>query len=578
MAEQEHNIVWIHDPPFLTFQEELGIGGVFLTHGIGGDPNDHSGFDHSAVLLPGLAHVDRANYGYDRMGTIPPRHLWENGIARLANWAIATPALKVLQLGNEPNMAWERPGYGGDGEEKITPTGYGDYWKLAWDAMRQVRPDVLMAPAPVAPWNTETWYDGNLSGDWVRYWQDLLHEIEDYRPGAIVLHAYTHGTDRALVLDDTTMDAPWQAYYYHWQHVRQLWDAMPSWAKALPAYIGETNQDGPWSEDPDNGWCTEVAFEVERMRQEGMDVRCFAAYCWPDRGDGRGLVHNPGAREDLRRAAALGIMAGGNIPDEPPEEPPPGGGEMNEIYRTSFNEGFYRWNDEGEMTCPRDAFPAWAHTTEPGVLHRPEYKPKDTTIGQPEVLTPPYAAGFFWIHSTGDGALVFEVPVAIGAAVEAEVQCMGVGVGGMAIGISVEPVVAGPHEPDYLDNLEVNWGEWWSSDVPDWNEREWRKVISVQRFATHDRVWVLLRGKARDAMPFFGAHWDDLVVLADEEPIPPDPGDGGDLAAKIRASAAALRQEATKLDDCADVAAGDGVARSPVAAARNLLNMALGDG
>jgi hypothetical protein len=368
------------------------------------------------------------------------------------------------------------------------------------------------------------------------------------------------------------MSAPYEDRYYNWQHVRQQLAAMPDWAQKLGIHITETNQDFSWSPDPDNGWWIEVAYEIQTMRIEGVDVRSAAAYCWPVR-DGHQLVDNPGAQEDLRLAAELGIT----WDDDP--DPPPNGGDMKEIFRTSMNTGFYDYKQTGEVTVPNGSFPVWVQGTGGGVFHRPEYDAKDSTKGQPEVLTPPYAAAAFTVFATMDGAIVYELPMNLGALVSAQVACMGVshfgdgkpGGLGMTIGISTEPVPDGPQDPGFFDT--IGWGEWWSVDVDDWQEREWRVVESPSVVATQNRIWVVLFARAREAADINAAHWDDLVVFSDTDSPPIPPGDG--VAAAIRASAGALREEAAKLDGYADVVSGEGVPRTPVEEAYALLATAL---
>ena len=567
-----HNVIWVHDPPPKAEQERLGIGGVVFTHGLGDDPLDLNGFDHSAVLLPGLLRVDRANYGYDGLGTIPPESKWYRAATRLCNWAKATPGLQVLVLGNETNMGWERAGYKTPDEEVITPARYIAYWKIVWSGMRRVRPDVQLAMAPIAPWNTDTSYPGNEAGDWLVYWADMFELAGAYRPDVVAVHTYTHGRHKDLVRSESPMDSPYEDRFYNWQHVRQQLAALPYWAQGLGVHITETNQDVPWSSSSTNGWWMEVAFEIQTMRIQGIDVRSAAAYCWPNR-DGHGLVGNPGVQEDLRLAAAARIT----WDDDP--QPPPNGGEMKEIFSTSMNEGFHDWENHGEVTVPNGSFPTWVQGPGDGVLHRPEYDAKDATIGHPEVLTKPYSAVLFTVYATMDGAIVFELPVSAGTEVVAEVGCMGVshfangkhGGLGMTIGISIDPIPAGPQAEGFFDT--IGWKEWWSVDREDWKERDWETVRSSSVVATRNRVWVILFARARERADINAAHWDDLVVYADTDPDPdPDPGSA---AALIRKSAAIMREQASLLDGIADVVSGEGVPRSPVEEAHALLTAAL---
>ena len=99
---------------------------------------------------------------------------------------------------------------------------------------------------------------------------------------------------------------------------------------------------------------------------------------------------------------------------------------MSISYSSSFDEGFYAFNGESELTCPEGWRPAWKWDPQEGRLDRPEYKPKDRDAGQPEVRTGRYAAGFYTSHATHNACLFRTFAVGSGSRISAKVWCMGV--------------------------------------------------------------------------------------------------------------------------------------------------------
>jgi hypothetical protein len=189
---------------------------------------------------------------------------------------------------------------------------------------------------------------------------------------------------------------------------------------------------------------------------------------------------------------------------------------MQTVFETSFEEGFYDYQGIGELTCPNDWKPQWVQGPGQGVLHRPEYDAKDREKGHPEVRTGRYAANFFTVFATHDGCLYRRFRVGAGKLVRATVWCMNVSRsrdgtdGGHGMRIGIDPTGGQDHTA-----LTVEYGEWWSSYMSDWKEREWRKV-EVQTISQSDDITVFLHAKCDYPADINASHWDDLKLQVGE--------------------------------------------------------------
>lgn len=198
---------------------------------------------------------------------------------------------------------------------------------------------------------------------------------------------------------------------------------------------------------------------------------------------------------------------------------------METYHKTSFDAGFYDYKGIGELTCPNGWTPRWVQGTQPGYNHRPEYDAKDKTAGQPEVHTGRYAANFFTVHATHDGCLYAKFWVGAGRGVRASVWCMNVthdqdgSHGGHGMQIGIDPAGGTDHTAK-----SVLYGEWWSSHMEEWHEREWHQV-TVDAISEVDAITVFLRGKCDWPVDINASHWDDfeLQVGEPDEVAPPEP-------------------------------------------------------
>jgi hypothetical protein len=185
------------------------------------------------------------------------------------------------------------------------------------------------------------------------------------------------------------------------------------------------------------------------------------------------------------------------------------------LLRSSFDEGFYDYEEIGALTVPNGWMPVWVEQgpdTPPDQLHRPEYDFKDIELGHTEVHTGRYAAAIFTVFSTHDAALYRRFNVAPGRLVRASVWAMGVShdqsgrSGGLGMRIGIDPTGGtDPHAPT------VKYSLYWSAHLPDWREGEWRQV-EVEAIAQAGTITVFLASVSDWPVNVNASHWDDLLI------------------------------------------------------------------
>lgn len=361
--DPEH-IFGIHEPGGEHLIIQAGrTGWVLFTETVGHNPNDRSGKDYSPFAARGLAVMARLNNGHHPQGTIPFGSEYANFARRCANFVASSQGCRVWIIGNEPNYAVERPGVreethskgpeevefqeadpsrrglaerfnaqrpgrnaeeSGAGEtdgEVITPEMYARCYRLCRDAIRRVpgHEEDRVLIAPVAPWNTDTIYNGNPSGDWIRYFQDILVLLGPSECDGIALHTYTHGADPELIRDNSKLQR-FPQHHYHFQAYRDFMQAIPHNMRHLPVYITETDQAAPW-EDKNRGWIQAAYREIDGWNRipGNQKIRALILYRWPqlDRWHIEGKQH---LIEDFRQALARDYRWENPVPLPPPGE------------------------------------------------------------------------------------------------------------------------------------------------------------------------------------------------------------------------------------------------------------------
>ncbi|MDQ3249295.1 MAG: M23 family metallopeptidase, partial [Chloroflexota bacterium] len=188
--------------------------------------------------------------------------------------------------------------------ELITPDLYVRCYRLCRDAIHAIpghaNDQVLVGP--VAPWNNQTSYPGNLNGDWVQYFRDILTLLGSNGCDGFALHTYTHQADPNLITDESTMDPPFQNRRFQFRAYQDFMTAVPTTMRQLPAYITETDEDVAWL-DQNIGWVQRAYGEINFWNQQpnNQQIRAMILYRWPNL-DRWGIEGKGGVIEDFRSA------------------------------------------------------------------------------------------------------------------------------------------------------------------------------------------------------------------------------------------------------------------------------------
>jgi len=171
--------------------------------------------------------------------------------------------------------------------------------------------------AAIGPWNVET-------GPWMAYFSTVLWELNpDSEHGAqvdgIALHVYSRGPDPASIVDDARMHPPFERWHSGFQVYGDFMEAVPTWARHLPVYITECNQNRPW-DDRNTGWVQAAYAEMERWnRRPGTQpIRCLCVYRW-DEHDRWHIRRKSGVIADMRAAIEHGYRWDRAAPSPEPE-------------------------------------------------------------------------------------------------------------------------------------------------------------------------------------------------------------------------------------------------------------------
>lgn len=282
-------------------------GWVLVTEAIGKDPADHSGKDYSDLAAQGLKVIVRLNYGYGSTGTIPQPRYYQDFAKRCSNFVFGSRGCSRWIIGNEPNLEAERPG------RPIYPHNYADCFRVCREDIKEVSDQHQVIVAAVGPWNTETVYEANVWGDWIRYFRDVLLELDDNLDG-IALHTYTHGHDPRFVYSEQKMNPPYQNRYFHFRAYRDFMRRIPEAAKRVPVYVTEANQYDAWL-DRNTGWVTNAYKEIRKWNEEDatrQKIHALILFRWqtPNPDDpkqvGWGIESKSGVQEDFMWAMGGG--------------------------------------------------------------------------------------------------------------------------------------------------------------------------------------------------------------------------------------------------------------------------------
>ena len=286
-------------------------GWVLVTEETGADPNNYGSNSYTDLTNKGLMVIVRINYGYGSAGTIPYASQYDNFAKRCGNYVQGSSGCHIWIIGNEMNLAYERPGNNnGQGGEVITPQRYAAcYTKCRTEIRRRSghENDQVVVGA-VGPYNIQTTYPGNPTGDFQKYLADILALIDQV--DGITLHAYTHGQDPSLVFSDAKMTDPRVKHLHNEFRVyRDFMAAIPDRFRDRPVYLTETDQYIDWK-DVNSGWVRNAYLEINRWNQDvdNQPIQALILYRWlignpnDPKEIGWAIQNKPGVQDDFRNA------------------------------------------------------------------------------------------------------------------------------------------------------------------------------------------------------------------------------------------------------------------------------------
>jgi hypothetical protein len=299
----EHLMGWGGHKGWLVISEELDA-----------DPRDWGSRSYADLRDQGYGVMVRLNYGYGEKGTLPHSDHYEAFARRCGNFCERSQGCHIWIIANEPNLAVERPGGPVNGQA-ITPDMYARAFRLCREEIRR-RPgherDQIVIAA-VGPWNVETSYPANPSGDWIRYFRDILSALDGELDG-IALHTYGRTPDPSEIVSELCMDPPFDHRRKMFRTYIDFMEAISQRLQHLPVYITETDQDVDWL-NANNGWVREAYAEIDRWNANisHQRIRALVLYRW-ERYDKWCIRDKSGVIDDFRAALAYGHRWHGRRP------------------------------------------------------------------------------------------------------------------------------------------------------------------------------------------------------------------------------------------------------------------------
>lgn len=218
--------------------------------------------------------ITRINWGYGSTGTLPALR-YDAFADSAAIYVRDSQNCHRWIIGNETNLPREWPASG-----PIYPWSYATCYGLARKAIRMMHghenDEVLIAAS--GPWNNELKYEGNPTGDWIKYFADVI-DLCDGDMDGFAIHSYTHGYNVSLVTSSARMQAPFQNRHYEFRTYRDYLEAIPDELHHLPVYLTEANGDGPWQAV---GLMPAMLGEIDAWnKQSKQKVHCVVFYRYP---------------------------------------------------------------------------------------------------------------------------------------------------------------------------------------------------------------------------------------------------------------------------------------------------------
>jgi len=260
-------------------------GWVLCTEELGADPDDWGSRSYGDLAAKGYGVIVRLNHGYGAKGTLPRSQYYDDFAVRCGNFVEKSDGCHIWIIANEMNLAVERPG-GPDHGEWITPDKYVTAFRACRSEIRKRaghKEDQVVVGA-VGPWNVQTAYPENPSGDWIVYFEDVLEALQGEMDG-IAIHTYARDADPANIVSELCMDPPFDHRRKMFRTYIDFMEAIPQSLRHHPVYLTETDQNIAWV-DVNNGWVQEAYAEINRWNSDPthQKICCMLLYRWEKYG------------------------------------------------------------------------------------------------------------------------------------------------------------------------------------------------------------------------------------------------------------------------------------------------------
>lgn len=266
--------------------------------------------DYSSLAKAGFGILVRLNHGYEPAGTIPPSNEYDAFADRCASYVAQSPGAHIWIIGNEMNLARERPELPGGTREPITPDLYAQCFGKCRAAIKSLagHADDWVIPGAISPYNADTVYPGNVRGDWVQYMVDLLDLLQNQADG-IALHCYTRDYGPDQVTSEQLLPPPFNDRHSQFRAFRDFLEALPDAFRTLPVFITETNPASGWR-DSNLAWVQTAYQEVNSWNADPghQPVQALILFRWQTLSDHPewGIQDKPALIGDLRSSLASG--------------------------------------------------------------------------------------------------------------------------------------------------------------------------------------------------------------------------------------------------------------------------------
>ncbi|MBI4670512.1 MAG: hypothetical protein HY741_02430 [Chloroflexi bacterium] len=320
------SIYGIHDVEGANFLQQNNCSG-WLVHSV--KVWSDASPDYTPLVNAGLRVLVRLNNGYGSEGTIPPPSGYDAFAQKCAEWVAQTRGAQLFILGNEMNISAERPNDGNGNSLPILPSDYASCF-LKCRAAIQAKPGFANAnliPGATGPYNIETNYATNPTGDWIKYFQDVLAALQNQCDG-IAIHCYSRGQNPGDVTNTDKFPAPYQNNFRGFLAYQNFMQAIPAAMRQLPVYLTETQpliNDAPNWLDDDTGWVRAVYTEINRWNSisSNQPIQALAMFRWLNTDPHWCFSTKPNVLNDFRAAIAQNFklrLPGGAQPGQTLEQ------------------------------------------------------------------------------------------------------------------------------------------------------------------------------------------------------------------------------------------------------------------